>query len=68
MTFEQLPKVMRQYFANASSRRRFFVFVIEDLDKLAEHPKQTILYGLSELALEMPVIVLGISSKNVIFS
>lgn len=38
---------------------KFIVFVLEDLDIFASHPQQNLLYCLFEMALALPVFILG---------
>lgn len=63
MAFDQLTALIKQYFNAKSSKRRYLIFVLEDLDKFAAHPQQNLLYCLFELALALPVFVIGTSCR-----
>ena len=45
------------------TKKRFIIFVLEDLEKFAAHPQQNLLYCLFELALALPVFVIGTSCR-----
>lgn len=65
MAFDQLTALVKQYFASGakSNKKRFIIFVLEDLEKFAAHPQQNLLYCLFELALALPVFVIGTSCR-----
>ena len=56
---------MKQYFNTGSktNKKRFLIFVLEDLERFAAHPQQNLLYCLFELALSLPVFVIGCSCR-----
>lgn len=55
--------MVKQYFNTKSYKKRFIIFVLEDLEKFAAHPQQNLLYCLFELALALPVFVIGTSCR-----
>lgn len=46
-----------------STKKRYIIFILEDLEKFAAHPQQNLLYCLFELALALPVFVFGTSCR-----
>lgn len=65
MAFDQLTALVKQFFAPnlKLTKKRFIIFVLEDLEKFAAHPQQNLLYSLFELALSLPVFVIGTSCR-----
>lgn len=63
MAFDQLTALVKQYLNVKSAKKRFLIFVLEDLEKFAAHPQQNLLYCLFELALALPVFVIGTSCR-----
>lgn len=56
--------MVRQFLTEKKDKeQRFLVFVLEDLEKFAAHPQQNLLYSLFEMALALPVYVLGASCR-----
>ena len=66
MAFDQLTALVKRFFApniKQSAKKRFVIFVLEDLERFAAHPQQNLLYCLFELALTLPVFVIGTSCR-----
>lgn len=57
--------MVKQFFAPnlKVTKKRFIIFVLEDLERFAAHPQQNLLYSLFELALALPVFVIGTSCR-----
>lgn len=58
-----MSALVKKYLTTQSSKKRYIIFVLEDLEKFAAHPQQNLLYCLFELALALPVFVVGTSCR-----
>jgi origin recognition complex subunit 4 len=67
VAFDQLTALVKQFFTQSigkkQSQKRYLIFLLEDLEKFAAHPQQNLLYCLFELALSLPVYVIGTSCR-----
>lgn len=65
MAFDQLTALVKQFFAPnlKVTKKKFIIFILEDLERFAAHPQQNLLYCLFELALSLPVFVVGTSCR-----
>ncbi len=55
--------MIRQFLSEKKEKKRFLVFVLEDLERFAAHPQQNLLYSLFEMTLALPVYVVGVSCR-----